>query len=180
MTDPNYYSEWTPSGCQTLLNEKNIDHRMYNQIRWKGKNPHKHVIMNSSLFLKNQRDFDFSCKTWANHVQSVTVPFDENSIDLLQNNTEIVIRKTYLYRRYRFTVEFSRGYKEPIDDLDFWIRDNLGENQDQLRWNPDAWWPKLYLVDESDLMLVKLTWPDKIKNITVVKIFDEVITDTGI
>jgi hypothetical protein len=179
MKDPQYHSDWTPFICQSYLNEKEVDYKIYSQVRHKGSEKNPIVIMNSSLFLKTRKDFDHCLSRWNSYVMSITVPFDDKSIEVLEKNTEVVIRQKLLFKKYRFVISFNRGYKEPLDDLNSWIEENLQATvPDGYKWSPAGWRPRLYLCDESNLLLVKLTWGDKIRGITVVRTFDEIAADS--
>jgi hypothetical protein len=173
---------WTIRNCQNHLSANTIEHRMYNTVRYKGKysNPNAMVIMNSSLFLKNRSDFDACVKLWKDNIEAVTSPYDDSCIDLLKDRTELVVRNRLLYKHYRYAVSFKRAYKEPIDDLHNWINDSFfaDNNCDAVKWHPNSWNPRLYIKDEADLVLTKLTWGEKIHQITVVCLLSEINAKT--
>jgi hypothetical protein len=180
--DPNYHQGWTVHNCKQWLDENNIENRMYNRIKYRGKkkNPKTMVNVTGSLFLSSKDDFDNAVLKWKNDIDSVVVPYDQSHVDVLKNNTTILIRSSYLYGRYRYVVTFSKKWNESIDDLGDWVRksfrDKLGSSKNDspsVKYQITGWFPRLYLVDEDDLVLTKLTWGDRIRDITVVCTIDE-------
>ena len=132
--------------------------------------------MTASLFLRNKAEFDACLARWPESVDSVTEPYDPSHIDLLKDNTTVVIRDELIYRRFRYVVIFSRKWNESIEDLSDWVKESfLSRNEDRspIKWKENGWNPRLYLSDEGDLVLTKLSWGEKIRNIVVVRTHDE-------
>ena len=162
---------WTIHSCRLWLTEQNITHRMYNQIKLVGKG-RRDVHVKSSLFLNDKSAFDECMKEFADIITHVVEPYDESHVDVLKDNTTILVRKNLLFNRFKFVVIFKRGWNDPfISEIDKWILENfLAKNSStkDVKWNQNGFNPRLYLIDDSDLMLVKLTWGDRIKTITVI------------
>lgn len=177
--DPDYHKDWTVHNCKEWLESNHIEHRMYNKVRRTGRknNPKTLVTVSSSLFLKNKLDFDHAVSKWKGNVDSVTCPYDESHVDILIDNTTVLIRKKLIYNRFRYIVVFRRKWQESIQDLEDWIVPTLIQQQDEgreIKWVSNSWTPRLYLSDESDLVLVKLSWGERIKCVTLVKTIDEI------
>jgi len=181
MGDPDFHSGWTVHNCRGWLIETGVDHRMYNQVRYKGKG-RKEVLVKASLFLNSRHDFDACIAKFGSNVDSVISPYDDAHVDILKDNTTIVVRDRFLYGKYKYAVTFKRSWQENIDEIDSWIVSNFLQNTISTtpsKWHPGGWNPRLYLVDDADLMLIKLTWGERIKNITVVCIYDELEVHAG-
>lgn len=113
---------------------------------------------------------------WSSNIDSITEPYDLSHVDLLKNNTTIIIRDELIYRRFRYVVIFSRKWDESIEDLSDWIKTTFLERKDDgspIKWKGRGWNPRLYLSDESDLVLTKLSWGEKILKIAVVHTHNE-------
>lgn len=180
--DPNYHQGWTVHNCKAWLEDNHVDNRMYNRIKYLGKkkNPKTMVNVSGSLFLATKKAFDDAVAKWRTDIDSVVVPYDQSHVDVLKNNTTILIRSRYLYGRFKYVVTFSKKWNEPIDDLANWVVESFrspsatpGNAAGEIKYSTSGWFPKLYLSDESDLVLTKLTWGERIKDIAVVCTLDE-------
>lgn len=165
INDPSYHQGWTIFNCKTWLDENSIHHRMYSQVLKKRLKSGKMVTVKASVFLMKRDDVDALIKRWPSWAESLTEPFSEDHIDILRENTKIIIRKTLMYRRYRYVVRFHRTWNDPLTDIDEWILNNLDSSDQKIKWCKIRWNPSLYLSSESDLFLVKLTWTDRISEI---------------
>jgi hypothetical protein len=175
VDDQQRYTGWTVHNACVFLADNNIEHRMYNQVRHGGKHK-KRITINSSLFLRKKDDFEKCINLWRDWIQSVTSPFKDEHVSLLQDRTELIVRKTLLYKKYQYVVAFKREYKDDMSELSEWINDNLKISPKEsatAKWYEYGWNPRLYLADENDLVLVKLTHGDRIRSITVVCTFDQ-------
>jgi hypothetical protein len=150
---------------------------MYSRVRYQGKRrkPKTSVTITASLFLLNRAEFDACLARWPESVDSVTEPYDPSHVDVLKDNTTIIIRDELLYRRFRYVVVFSRRWDESIEDLSDWVKESFLSREDEssIKWKENGWNPRLYLSDESDLVLTKLSWGEKIRNIVVIRTHDE-------
>lgn len=168
-------SGWTIHNCKAWLNDQVSDYRMYSRIRYQGRtsrrSPKTNVTILASLFLRTKSEFDSCVAKWSANIESVTEPYDPSHVDLLKDNTTIVIRDELIYRRFRYVVVFFRKWNENIEDLSEWVTTTFlerGENEPPVKWKERGWNPRLYLSEESDLVLTKLSWGEKIRNISVV------------
>lgn len=175
LGDPDFNIGWTVHNAECFFKANGIKYRMYNQVRHTGKRETL-VTINSSIFLCTQVDFDRCMAEWSGYVQSVTSPFKATHVDLLKDRTEIVVRSTLLFKRFKYVVLFKREYREDMSDVTSWVTDNFNlmpSKTATAKWNGFSWWPRLYLTNESDLMLTKLTYGERIRGITVICTFDE-------
>ena len=175
ITEPDYHVGWNVHNASVFLNTNGIKHRTYNQVTHSGKRQ-KLVTVNSSLFLATKSDFDRCVVMWQQYIQSVTAPFKDEHVDVLKDNTEIIVRSSLLYKRFRYVVIFKRHWNEDISDLVNWVTDSfvtIPSAHATAKWHENGWQPRLYLANDSDLLLTKLTYGERIRRITVICTFDE-------
>jgi len=171
-------SGWTIHNCKTWLDDRGIDYRVYGRVRYhkNRRTPKTNVTIQASLFLRSKEEFDACVAKWKSNVNSVTEPFDPSHVDLLKNNTTISIRDELIYRRFRYVVVFSSKWNESKEDLSNWVKTTFLEKKDDsptVKWKEHGWNPRLYLIDETDLVLTKLSWGERIQKIAVVHTRDE-------
>lgn len=168
--------DWTPHNCQKWLNEQSIDFRVYTKISLQRKK--KRVTVRMSLFVPTRNDYDKCIKKYSSFIESITEPFDESHVEILKANTQIVIREKLIYEKYKYVVNFRRTYNQPIDDIDDWVGENFYKTEEDylqldVKWVGYGYNPRLYLKNKEDLVLVQLTWGERIKQITIVQTLSE-------
>ena len=170
--DPPNHTIWTVMGAKKFLKSQSIANRMYSSFT----SVNKIRTTETSVFLSNKADFDRCVNLWQTYIKSVTEPYKEEHVNFLAENTEIILRPTLIYRRYRYIVLFKRAFKEDLSDITTWVNDTFTTYPSKsatAKYLLSGWNPRLYLVDESDLMLTKLTYGERIRSITMICIFDE-------
>jgi hypothetical protein len=172
--DRNYYQGYTVDNAKQFFIDNQISNRMYNShVRGAKSNE---ITITSSIFLEKRADFDLCLDKWRDNVQCITTPYRDEHVQFLTDNTSIVIRETLIYRKFRYVVSFRRAYREDITDLTEWINNTFTLSPlatSSARYNHSDYRPKLYLRDDNDLVLVKLTHSDRIANITIIYTFDD-------
>ena len=176
--DHGYQTGWTLHNCKEWLFNNSIDHKIYSTFRYKGrqKQPDTIVKVLSSVFVKTKIDFDRLISRWPDYIESITDPYSADHIDLLKNNLSTVLRKKLIYNKYRYAVIFYHDHwNESLSDLKDWIKNHLNGNDssEEVKFVDKSWNPRLYLNNNNDLVLTKLTWADKIKDVQVVRLYDE-------
>ena len=168
-----WMKEWTPHNCIKLLERKKIDFRVYTKIKIQKRK--RQVTVNMSLFVGNQDEYDYCIKKWNKFIDSVTEPYNQTHVDILKDNTHIVIREKLIYQRYKYVVNFRRTWRLNVDDINAWIASNFKNALaiQAAKYVGYGWNPRLYLANEEDLVLVKLTWAERIRQITVVRTLNE-------
>lgn len=156
---------WTPYKCAKWLNENNFKYRVYTKVRLKNA---KRVKVTLTLFLESKLAYEKCIQKWLKNVDQVTEPYIEDHIELLKNNTQIVIRPDLIYKKYRYVVIFRRSFNSPIEDINYWVKSTLINGTSAFKWMSSGWNPRLYLENLDDFVLVKLTWGERIKAITIV------------
>lgn len=97
--------------------------------------------------------------------------------ELLLSNTEILLRDNLLYKRFRYRVDLRVGFRrEKAEELARWVTNNFdgrpaGRKGDYML--SGTWNLSLYLIEESDLVLVRLSQGENIRSVTRVDLFSE-------
>ena len=178
VSDPNFHNGWTVSSCKAWLSENNIEHKTYRRVTF-DKKLQKFVTSAASIFLKTEKDFDSCVEKYKNWVVTVTKPYDITHIDLLESSTTYIVRKTLIYGKFKYIIDFNRVWHQPNQDIHDWITETFLDNDDvcksnPVKWNPYSYVPRLYLSTLEDFVLTKLTWGDRIKLITIVATYDDI------
>ena len=115
-------------------------------------------------------------KKYEKFITSVTEPHSDTHIDLLKADNHIVIREHLLYKKFRYVVNFRRTWHTQITDIDEWVWDNFSSliASGDIRWVDSGYNPRLYITNTEDLVLVKLTWGERIREITTIHLLSEV------
>jgi hypothetical protein len=169
-TDPDYHTGWTVQNAKNWLGEQTINHRMYNQVI--SKNKKKGIkIIRSSIFVKSRAEFEKCIDKWKADVFAVTSPYKDEHIQFLTENTEVSIRQKLVYKKFRYIITIKKHWREDIQDFEDWINANF--TRDNAKYVTNGWWPRLYLRDENDLVLLKLAYDEKISKLCIIYTFDE-------
>jgi hypothetical protein len=127
-------------------------------------------------------------------VKSFLDTVDNKKIDYIQgpindyhkkllNDMGIEVKNTLYYKKYRYRIDFGLLNKDEVDVSSFLLmlrqmvsndKENfLGQHiyQTQLGWA----WPRIYLTGDEQLMIVKLSSEERIKQITKVVTVKEII-----
>lgn len=173
LDSKSWIKEWNPHSCIKLLKKKNIEFRIYTKVKVQKRK--RQVTVTMSLFLGNKHEYDYCIKKWNKFIDSVTEPYAQSHVDILKNNTHIVIREKLIYQRYKYVVNFRRTWRQDVDDINAWIAINFKNTivEKHAKWVGYGWNPRLYLFNEEDFVLVKLTWAERIRQITIVRTLDE-------
>ena len=130
----------------------------------------------TKIFVRGQEDFDKICAKYKSLVYGVTKPQNEQHEEILNNLMNVIYQDKLLYNKYSYVVNFKGAYES--NDVGRWVnqfvKDAPAENLRKIQRNLYTWNPssRLYLSAEEDVVLVKLTWSDKIKSITHIQTFD--------
>lgn len=166
-------SGWNPVNCLKLLKRKKSSFRVYTRIRWQKRK--SQIVYKMYLFLSSKLDYDIFVKKYSKYIESITEPYSDHHVDLLKENTHVILRENLIYKKYRYVVNFRRAWHQSIDDIDKWVNDNFYKNIGcgDIKWHPYGYNPRIYLKNQEDLVLIKLTWGDRIRQITWVQLLNE-------
>lgn len=175
-----------PKRLRKWFFEKDIPHKLIWRTDWdryfKGEDSKATV----HLYLENEQHCDMAITEYHKHVIAVAKPYHVSHIDLLKANASIRIQSRLIYGKYRYVVIFKQYLtKEAKDNLIYWIENSLDlENTNAIKCDIKGiagylsfyYSPRLYLRDESDLIMVKMACRDEIQQITVILLNSEVET----
>lgn len=179
VDDPDFYSGWTLHSCKKWLAEQSIDHKIYSKVRYadtrrKKKTP---VSLSASLFLYNRKDVDLCLARYPDSIVSITEPIDDTHVDMMRQNHTMIMRDRLYYGRYRYCVIFRRTYGDTFTELEDWLFRNFPTEDfnsgDVFRWSKMGWDPRLYIEKDEDLALVKMSWSEIIKKVSVAMTWEE-------
>lgn len=185
-----YFNGWTVVGCKEWMSRNDIEYRIYSNIDYNDSHDHKQcytvslpkyskVAITASIFVTTKKNFDKAVAEWKDIIGSVTVPYDDTHIKILENDRSVIIRKTLMYKKYRYVVSFKttwNGWGQPVTiNAAEWVNDSFTPNAipDTFKCYIYGNNPRLYLINEDDLMLVKLSLNEEITRIIEILTFDE-------
>lgn len=192
IDSPQYFIGWNVAGCKRWMTYNNIEHRIYSNIeyidkRYKHKSKHvktNKVIISASIFVKTKKDFDKVVAEWPDIIDSITIPYDTKHINVLKDDRSVIIRKTLLYKKYKYVVTFKSYWdavsKKPSNNVEEWFKESFYPSTARDTYNTYIYGynPRVYLKNDDDLLLIKLSLDDEITNIVEVRTFDELKKQT--
>jgi hypothetical protein len=135
---------------------------------------------NVRIYLKNETDYNSVINAFKQHVVEITQPFHVSHIELMKSNASIRIKPRLIYGKFRYVIIFNQWLNdETAEAISSWITSSLDyENTNNIRFIPKrkpfiqqwafAQSMRLYLRDETDLIMTKLAWQDEIKQIQLI------------
>lgn len=103
------------------------------------------------------------------HVQDVLEvwkPLDQSHLESLEVKNIVEIRTKLLYQKYRYAVYFKYDKTRKIYD---WLKTNLADSTTS-KLSGSHWWPKVYSMDDLDVTMIRLSYPDAIDYIKTVRL----------
>jgi hypothetical protein len=164
---------WTPLKCSKWMDQKKWPYR--HKIKISVQKKIKQVSVKGYFYLKTREAYDSCIKKYKRYITSITAPHSDSHIELLNNNSNMIIRETLLYKKFRYVINFRRTWHTPIDDIDDWVRNNYKTAiyDGDVKWVALGYNPRLYVTNDEDLVLVKLTWGERIREITHIQLLNE-------
>jgi len=131
-----------------------------------------------SVYISDDQLFETLKKSqYAGMIAWISKPASQLHKELLLSNTEILLRDNLLYKRFRYRIDLRVGFRrEKAEELVRWVNNNFegrpaGRKGDYMlsgNWNMS-----LYLIEESDLVLVRLSQSENIRSVMRVDLFSE-------
>ncbi len=103
------------------------------------------------------------------HVQDVLEiwkPLDQAHLQMLDVKNIVEIRTSLLFKKYRYAVYFKYNR---TSELWNWLEDQFSQSETS-KLMGDMWWPKVYSVDELDVTMLRLSFPDVIDYVKTVRL----------
>lgn len=129
-----------------------------------------------TVFISSQDAYDACLEKFECILYSTMAPANANHIDLIQQGAHIEVRDDLYYNKFRFKVSFWGGWwgksrEEIIESIQTQLHDDTKDEQQYRMVKANC---TLYLKDQSDFMLIKLSLSPKIRETKVVSLFSEI------
>ena len=146
-------------------------HRTYSTYARSSERPRKR---NSVRIYARSADYKLILETWGDRVTMVRTPMNETAEAELLSGITLNIRDTLYWNRYRYAVHFycKAG---PRSGLRKWVENSLGKDKRAVRLGRGNYHPILYLRDDSDLVMVRMSEPDLITSISKIYTHKELV-----
>lgn len=133
----------------------NLDCKITNRFQnSNGNDVHYHqVIYLADLDAKNTLQQQF-----AGVLTEVWQPLDQNHANELEIRNLLTVRQDLLFKKYKMAVYFKYDRK---GELYKWLKEYFADSA-TAKVSGSSWWPRLYLNDDGEITVIKLSWPDSI------------------
>ena len=158
-----------PTWCNDNL--KDHDHKIQN--RYQRKDKHE-AVYHQLVYVKDAQTKDLLLANFGHAVLNVSQPLDNSHALNLEVKNVIEVRDNLLFKKYRYGVYFKYSR---TNELFNWLLDYFDGNL-AAKVSGSRYWAKLYLMDDADITMVKLTWPDKIDYVKSVRLITDTAVDT--
>ena len=158
-----------PTWCNDNL--KDHDHKIQN--RYQRKDKHE-AVYHQLVYVKDAQTKDLLLANFGHAVLNVSQPLDNSHALNLEVKNVIEVRDNLLFKKYRYGVYFKYSR---TNELFNWLLDYFDGNL-AAKVSGSRYWAKLYLMDDADITMVKLTWPDKIDYVKSVRLITDTVVDT--
>lgn len=156
-------------------------HRTYASWRRKladGKNGESKTFVHVcyfNLYLRDRGEFEAFLEEYRDKAIGIMFPLNDDHEELLKSGTHVEIRDKLFYHRFRYRINFRGGWgghgrKNIIETVKTHLHDPDRRKQDYLLSSNDC---TLYLKNQQDLMVIKLSMSDLITKITMVNTLSE-------
>lgn len=138
------------------------------------------------FYFTDKSDFDHfrqvaevSCRY---HVSEIIQPSVDDQIDVLRENGSITYRSHWFHNAYEWKVTFQHKLGKHIyGEMQQWIHQSLADENDASRYKIRSSHDSLicYLKHEDDVVMTKLTYSDRIRDVTKAVIVEPVVHTTN-
>lgn len=164
----------TIKSIKSLLKESSVDCRTrldWNITRDK-------ITITFSVYLNDDAFLDRLISTYPAESDWISKPANEQHRERLLNKMHTVFRDKLLFNRFRYKVYLYTGWKrENLKEISEWIATQFQDRHNGRTGDyffTGSWMLTLYLKNETDLTMVRLSLTDYIKNITRIELTNEV------
>lgn len=184
LNDPEYHEGWTFHECQKWLRDNDIEHKI---CRTPEERPTQLVncTIRARVFLRNQKDVDRFLALHGAYVTTLTKPDNDLHLDFIISNINGLARNRLFYDRYAYLIIFRREHlpyvdfnlaSKEIQEMQSWLTMQFGHRNDgqvAYMFRDHYHRTRLYLSNEDDVMLVQMTWNEKILQVKKVVIWSK-------
>lgn len=122
------------------------------------------------VYLENSGDYESFIDANRDTVESVKKPANKHYEDLIKSGVVLDVRNSLYYGRFRYKLHFRKWWDASVrKQISLTVRDRLHDRakkrQDYLISRYGA---SLYITNESDMVIIKMSMPDMISKVVVV------------
>jgi hypothetical protein len=137
---------------------------------------------NVVVFFEHQDDFDHFIEKFKGNIREVWKPLSEKQTELHNDDHKLVVREKLFYGKFDWCVTLQLCDRMVRDEIRDWTAGFFEVEEgplvnDRLHYS-DGRHIKLYLCDESDVLMVKLAQSGRIRKIEKVVLTETLITET--
>lgn len=146
------------------------------RLDW-GFNDKQKIEIVFSVYLSDTDDYEQIMKKYEKIITWVSKPISEEHKQLLASNTEIIFRERLLFNKFRYKILLNVGWKrEYYNEIKEWVKNQFGHKPEGKKGEymlGGYWSPTLYLIEDDDIMMVKLSLSDRIRSVVRVDRFSD-------
>ncbi len=148
------------------------------RLDWHFTNKKRSVIATLRVYHTDPKLWDLlSASPHHDLIVSVTAPASDLHRQLLLDGVEIELRERLIYSRFRYKVQLLAGpMRQEWPMIDDWLKNQFQDRKHGQRGDylvVGNWCPVLYLLDDIDLTMVKLSLSEHISSVIRVDTFAE-------
>lgn len=156
-----------PTWCHDNLSDH--DHKIQNRYQRKDKHD---SVYHQLVYVKDAQTKDLLLANFGQAVLNVCQPLDNSHALNLEVKNVTEVRENLLFKKFRYAVYFRYNRTRELFN---WLADYFKDTP-TVKVNGSYNWPRLYMEDDMELTMIKLTWQDKIDYVKTVIL----ITDTAV
>jgi len=135
--------------------------RTYSDYQRTGSWPHFARTLKAVRIYVASSDYQTVLDAWRDRLRMVSKPFNDGAENELLNGMLLNLRDRLYWNRFRYAISFYCPNNKR-DELAEWVANCLPKDKRAVRLSRGNHFPILYLRDESDMVLVKLSEPARI------------------
>lgn len=169
-----YRGETKFADIRTWMTDNNIPNRT--RLDWHTVDS-KNVSLTLGIYFSDKNAYDYILNNHSDMVVWVSKPINQSHHDLLLNKTEIEFKDKLYYKNFRYKILFRPR----------WSRESRFELVEQIRQIVDLkqhgrkmeyffinnFSPALYIKNDTDVVMFKLSMSDEIKKVVKVELYEE-------
>lgn len=144
-----------------LANNNHTDHKIRN--RFQSSNGSS-AVYNQIVYVSDSDLKDALIKQFAGNITEVWQPLNKEHEQALEVRNVFEPRQDLLFKKYKYAVYFKYNRRGQVFE---WLNDLFGSNENA-KLTGSSYWPRLYLSDDCDITMIKLSWPDSVSYIKTV------------
>ena len=152
-----------------------IPHRT--RVDWNFTLSKSQIDIRFSVYLSDEHEYLHMMKEHAAVITWSSRPVNALHSRLLLDKTEIQFKDQLLFNRFRYKASFRVGWRKEVRaEVVNWLRSQFGDRLHGRKGEwlyLDSWNPNLYLLDDMDLTMVRLSLGEHVLSVTRVEMFSD-------